>query len=359
MDFTFTEDQLLFRDTIRRFLMNEATPELLREVWETETGRSERMYQQFAEQGLTALSIPEAFGGLGCGDVDWVLLAQDLGYYAVPDSLISSACIAVGILNSLPEASPLRAEWLPQILDGSARVAVGHPVNSLVADAHVANVFLLHHEGALHAVSASAVKLTANPSVDPARRLFRVEWSPGPGTRILDAEQAQAVWADTLERGALATSAQLLGLAQRIRDLSVDYSVERKQFGKPIGSFQAVKHLVANMAVQIEFAKPVVYRAAHALAHRHPLRHIYVSHAKLAAGEAAWFAAKNGIQVHGAMGYTWEMDLQIFMKRAWALDAEWGDRGFHKARLADFVLDEDAALGPEHTFNSTTEEIHG
>ena len=129
-------------------------------------------------------------------------------------------------------------------------------------------------------------------------------------------------------------------------DLSVDYVAQRKQFGRPIGSFQAVKHHLADVLTKIEFAKPVLYRAADRLRRGHPDRAAHISHARLAAGEAAWLAARHGIQVHGAMGYTWEVDLQMFMKRAWALDAAWGDRGFHKTRVADFVLAEGAPLGP-------------
>jgi len=136
--------------------------------------------------------------------------------------------------------------------------------------------------------------------------------------------------------------------------MAADYARVREQFGRVIATFQAVKHHLANIAVKAEFARPAAYRAAYALAHGLAQRDAHVSHAKLAAGEAAWLAAKNGIQVHGAMGYTWELDLQMFMKRAWALDASWGDRGFHKQRVADLVLDPAAALGPGHTFTQNT-----
>ncbi|MBV2235975.1 MAG: hypothetical protein KUL75_10600, partial [Sterolibacterium sp.] len=151
----------------------------------------------------------------------------------------------------------------------------------------------------------------------------------------------------------LAVAAQLIGLAERILDISVDYSVDRKQFGKPIGSFQALKHYMADVAVKVEFARPVVYRAAYALAHQQQRTPVHASHAFLAALEAALYAAKKGMQVHGAMGYTWEVDLQIFMKRVWVLAAAWGDKGFHKSRVADFVLADQATqtqLGAAHTF---------
>ena len=352
MDFTFTDDQIAFRDAVRKYLMVEASPEMLRAMWDTPTGRDDAGFRKFAEQGLTAISISEADGGLGCGDVDWALIAEELGYYGVPDSLLATACLGVGLLNALPTEHALRRQWLPRVIDGAARLAVSEPDAELVAEAHVADLLLLHHEGELHAVTKNDVDVEFNPSVDPGRRLHAVRWTPSDATRVLDATGAAPLWQQAFERGALVTAAQTVGLARRMIDLAVDYSAERKQFGKPIGSFQAVKHLMANVAVAVEFAKPVVYRAAHALQQHVPEAPVHVSHAKLAAAEAAWMATRNAIQVHGAMGYTWEVDLQIFMKRAWALDAAWGDRGTHKTRVADFVLSPEAALGPGHTFTS-------
>ena len=136
MDFTFSEQQLAFRDAMSRFLMTEAAPEMLREVWETDGGRSPALRAKLAGQGLTALSVPEAEGGLGLGDMDWALMTQELGYYAIPDSLADTAYVAAGLLADLPEGHPLRRDWLPRVADGSARLAVGHPVNPWVADAH-------------------------------------------------------------------------------------------------------------------------------------------------------------------------------------------------------------------------------
>lgn len=350
MDFTFTDDQLTFREAVSRFLMTEAAPERLREIWDTDTGRSPELRKNIAEQGLTALSVPEDCGGLGMDDVAWALMTQELGYYALPDSLADAAYVAAGLITALPAGTASREEWLARIAEGSIRIAVGHPVNPLVADANPADLLLLADGDAVHVVPREQVEVEPNPSIDLSRRLARVRWTPATATLIADGETGRALWAQTLNRGALSTAGQLLGLAQRMLDLSVDYVAQRKQFGKPIGSFQAVKHHLADVATRIEFAKPVLYRAAYALARGEAGADARVSHAKLACGEAAWLAARHGIQVHGAMGYTWEVDLQMFMKRAWALDASWGDRGFHKARVADAILVEGAALGPGHTF---------
>ena len=350
MDFTFKDEHIAFSDSIRKFLMVEAAPEMLREIWETESGRSKSLREKLAEQGLTALSVPEAFDGIGLGDLDWILIHQELGYYAIPDSLTDTAYLAAYLLNRLPGDASIKKEWLPKIAHGTARVAIGHPVNPFVADAGNADLLLLWHNDEIHAVQRKQVQMTLRSSIDMSRRLYEVKWKPGDATRICPASHGAALWQGMLDRAALAAAAQLLGLAQRMLDLGIDYSAQRKQFGKPIGSFQAVKHQLADVAVKIEFAKPVLYRAAHAIAHDKPRRSVHVSHAKLSCGEAAWFAARKGIQVHGAMGYTWEADLQMFMKRAWALNGAWGDQTFHKKRIADFIYADGAPLGPGETF---------
>ncbi len=356
MDFTFNEDQVAFRDSVSRFLMTEAAPEMLRDIWATDIGRSPELRRKIAEQGLTGLSVPEAEGGLGMGDVDWAAMNAEIGYYAIPDSLGDTACVAVGMLARLPADHPLRAQWLPKVVAGSCRIAVGHTVNPWVADAHLADLLLLPHavDGGteLHAVPQDAVTREALNSIDASRRLSTVSWTPSAETRATDGATGQRLWDQALERGALDTAGQLVGLAQRMLDLSVDYAAQRKQFGKPIGAFQAVKHHLADVVTKIEFAKPVLYRAAYALAHGEAGCAARVAHAKLVCGDAAWIAARKGIQVHGAMGYTWEVDLQMFMKRAWVLDAAWGDRAFHKARLAEALLADDAPLGPGATFNA-------
>lgn len=354
MEFTFTQDQLAFRDAVSRFLMTEAPPEMLREIWETDTGRSPQLRAKIAEQGLTALSVPEAEGGLGLGDIDWSLMTQELGYYAIPDSLTDTAYIATGILAALPADHPVRAAWLPRVVDGSARIAVGHPINPWVTDAHLADLLLLPHatpDGLqVHAVPGNAVQVSSQRSIDASRRLCTVQWQAGDATCIADGPKGQALWDETLARGALSTAGQLVGLAQHMLDITVDYAGQRKQFGKPIGAFQAVKHHLSDVFTQIEFAKPVLYRAAAALACGGADLSARVAHAKLVCGEAALTAARKGIQVHGAMGYTWEVDLQMFMKRAWALNAAWGDRAFHQERLSGALIASDALLGAGATF---------
>lgn len=351
MDFTFTEQQIEFHDAIRRFLVVEAAPELMREFWETPSGRSGEMRAKLAEQGLTALSVPEEHGGLGLSDTDWVLILQELGYYGIPDSLVDVAYLASGILRDLPaSASAFAEEWLPRIASGDARIAIDHPINPLVGDAEVADLILLWHDDEVHAITPDQAKLRLNESIDRSRRLYHIDWTPTEATRICDATVGAPLWAELINRATLAGAAQLLGLAERMQDLGVDYASQRKQFGKPVGAFQAVKHHMADVAVQIQFVGPTVHRVAYALETGHPRRAVLASQAKIAASEAAQLAARNSLQVHGAIGYTWEADLQMFMKRAWALAGSWGDSAFHKNRCGNYIFSDDALLGAGATF---------
>ena len=349
MDFTFTEDQLLFRDSVKDFLTNEVTPENIRAGWETPTGRSDELWAKLAELGLTGMLVPEAYGGLEMNEEDFILLAEECGRVALSEPLVETALVAVPLLCGATDET-IKANWLPKVVTGEAKLAVGHGINPLVADAHIADLLLLQHGDEVHAVVAENITLTAQESVDPSRQIFKVEWTPSAETCIAQGEVGQKLWSDTLNRGALAAAAQQLGLAQAMVSQAVAYTSERHQFGKPIGSFQAVKHQLSNVAVKYEFSKAVVYRAAHAIANDLSSASMNVSHAKIAATEAALLGAKSGMQVHGAMGYTWEVNLHIWMKRAWVLDNAWGDRGFHKKRVADFIFEDNAALGAGNTF---------
>jgi alkylation response protein AidB-like acyl-CoA dehydrogenase len=349
MDFTFTEDQLLFQASTRDFLTGEVTPERIRAGWKTSDGRDPALWRQLAELGLTGMTVPEEFGGLGMTELDFVLLAQECGYVALPEPLVNTALVSVPLLRQL--GGDLAADWLPRVAAGEARVITGLEQNLLVEDAHVADLLLLQRGDAWYALAPEQLELRHNESVDPSRRLYAVAIKPG-AEPVASGQQAAALTAGALDRGALGCAAQALGLAQRMVDMAVSYSRDRQQFGKPIGSFQAVKHLMANVAVRLEYARAPVHRAAYSVARAEPVAARAVSHAKLMACEAANLAAKNSIQVHGAMGYTWEVDLHIFMKKAWALANTWGDGGFHKARIADYIFTDGAALGAGATFSN-------
>lgn len=348
MNFSFSEDQLLFRDSVKDFLSKEITPELIRELWKSETGRSENLWSQLSEMGLTGMLVAEEHGGLGMNEEDFILIAEECGRVALPEPLVENAMVAVPLLQALnhERTNP----YLEKIVSGECKVAIGHSINLLVSDAHIADLFLLENKGELHALTKEHVTLTTQESVDPSRKLFKVEWTPSKETCVASGDAAKNLLQATLNRGALAVAAQHLGLAQAMVAQCVAYTAERKQFGQAIGTFQAVKHHMANVAVKYEFAKAVIYRASNSVATQHIHAAAHVAHAKIAASEAALLAAKHGIQVHGAMGYTWEVNLHIWMKRAWALDNSWGTIGYHKKQIANFALSDTSEIGAGCSF---------
>lgn len=350
MDFTFTEDQLLFSDNIGKFLRNEITADRIRQGWETDSGRDQTLWQQFVELGLTAMLVPERFGGLGMTELDFVLLAQACGEVALPEPIVDSALVITPLLASLADHDPRCAELLSKLSNGEIRMAIGHAVNPVVSDAHVADYLLLTQGNEIHVLAKDAVTLTPQTSIDPSRRLFSVDWQGNDESCLVSGASGIALLAATLNRGALGAAAQLLGLAEAMVQKTVKYTTDREQFGKPIGANQALKHHMADCAVKNEFARAPLYRAAYTVSQKPVHADFAVSHAKVAAGEAALLAAKNSIQCHGAMGYTWECDLHIWMKRAWALDKFWGHPGFHKSRLHSWLMNPNAKIGADKTF---------
>jgi alkylation response protein AidB-like acyl-CoA dehydrogenase len=336
MRFTFEEDQLMFQTSVRDFLANECTPEHIRALWDSETGRSTERWQKLADMGLLGVMVPEAHGGLGMNEIDLVLPLEETGVAALPEPIIESAAVATPLVADIGGA--LADQWLPKLATGDAIATVGHSINPTIADAHIADLLLLERNGELHAVERASAALTEQPASDFSRKLFTVDFTPSDATRVATGDESTALLDRTLDRGALATSAQLVGIGQKLVDLAVEYSKERQQFGKAIGTFQALKHHLASVQVKIEFARPSVYRAAHSLACDGPTRAVDVSQAKTMAADAAVLAAKTALQIHGAIGYTWEVDLHMWMKRAWALDAAWGTRLWHRARIAERVL---------------------
>jgi alkylation response protein AidB-like acyl-CoA dehydrogenase len=245
----------------------------------------------------------------------------------------------------------LADEWLPRIAAGEAVVAVGHPIAPFVEDAETADLLLLPDDaGALHAVTGADARVTPQPANDPARRIASVAFDASPKTRVAEGAGAAALLDAALDRGALACAASALGVCDRLITEAVTYTSERKQFGKPVGSFQAVKHMLANVKVKLEYARPLVWRAASSVAHTSPNRAVHVSMAKLAACEAASLGAKNALQAHGAIGYTWEQDLHLWMRRAWSLNQAWGRNPFHLGRVRRAVLEDGLEVGPGTTF---------
>jgi alkylation response protein AidB-like acyl-CoA dehydrogenase len=320
MRFAFTDDQLAFRDAVRDLLAKECSPAVVREAWDNDDGRSGAAWRALAEMGVLGALAPEAAGGLGLSILDVILIVEEAGYAALPEPLVEHALVAV------------------PVLDDPARAATGEiTVTASLGDPYVlyaasADTIVVDDDDLLAVVDRADAMLAPASGVDGSRRLAWVEWDPVT-PRGDEAERHAA-----FDRGALGTAAQLVGLARRMLDLTVEYTKERTQFGVPIGSFQAVKHHLADARIAIEFARPLVYRAAWSVTEGDPEAAIHVSMAKALASDAATLTASQALQCHGAIGYSYEYDLHLFMKRAWALAATWGDAAWHRARVGRAIL---------------------
>jgi alkylation response protein AidB-like acyl-CoA dehydrogenase len=349
MRFAFSDDQLLLQSTVRDFLKAECTPEVVRAWWASESGHYPVLWSKLAELGVCGALVPDPQGGMGLDERDLVLLLEETGRAALPAPVVATAAVGAPLLRDAGN-NALADAWLPRIAAGDAIVAVGHPANPFVTDAGVADLLLLAHGEEVHALERAAATLTHQPANDPARRLFSVAWTPSAATCIASGNAARRLLDAAFDRGALACAAQAIGVAEQLLDIAVAYAKQREQFGRPIGSFQALQHKLADVKVKLEYARPVVYKAAHSVAMHIATRAVDVSHAKLAATEAAGFAARVALQVHGAIGYTWEQDLHLWMRRAWSLARDFGDAPFHLDRVSAFVLADGAPIGPGRTF---------
>ena len=336
MDFTITEDRATLTQGVRDYLAGVHGAEVLRELDVTESRRSADVWHGLVEMGLPGLLVPEAQGGLGLSLLDAVLIAAELGRAGVAEPLADTALVAAPLLVKAGNLDAL----LAAIAAGEAKVALQHPFNPWVADLEGASHVLSVKDGAL-LLAEHGGGTDLLDSVDPLRRLYAPITASGAEVGSADA---------LLDHAALIAAAQLVGVADAMLEQATDYAKNRSQFGQPIGSFQAVKHHLATAVVKIEFARPVVQRAAIALAEGSASAPVHVSHAKLAAADAAWAMSETAIQTHGAMGYTYEVDLHFWMKRAWALSGAWGDRAFHLARIDAAVIGGALPIGPGHSF---------
>jgi alkylation response protein AidB-like acyl-CoA dehydrogenase len=357
--FAFTEQQDEFREAVRQVLAKECTTDHLRAAFESPAARTAR-WATLAALGVVGLSVPVAHGGLGLGLVDLVPLLEEAGRVGLPEPLLETTALAApvlaGLVGSGPGADAATVLRLESIAAGGMAAAVGAPgpVAAPLAGADGGDLFVLPAPGAdgpeVHVVESGAVAVSPVPSLDPTRRLGLARWDPTPGSRVATGALAASIIGRTADRAAVATAAELLGLADRMIGLAADYARERHQFGKPIGSFQAVKHLLAGAQVKLEFARPAVYGAAWAVDQSDPAAAVAskvasraasraASTAKAYASDAATEAARVSLQVHGAIGYTWECDLHLFLKRAWALSEAWGSAADHRSRVLSSLIE--------------------
>lgn len=353
MRFALSDEQIEFRDAVRGLLADTCTPDDVRAAWADPVlagggpgggnGTVPAAWSALGRMGVLGICVPEEHGGLAMTDEDLVPLLIEVGRSGLPDPVSDTAGVAVGVLRDHAPVG-LAAEWLPRIAAGEVVIGTGFGPERdgggtpTVAASAALDALLLFDRGEAHLVAPSAVELNPVESVDGARHLARVSWTPSTSTLLAGGDDGFAATNSSFDRSALGAAAVLVGLSRRMLDMTVQYASERLQFGVPIGSFQAVKHHLADAALAVEFVEPLVLRAANSIANGDPESSRHVSMAKAKASTAARSAAATCLQVHGAIGYTVECDLHLFMKRAWALAARYGDAEFHRRRIRTALI---------------------
>lgn len=315
MRFALNEQQRDFAASIDAALASADLPAAVRAWSRGDTAPGRKVWARLADLGVTALAVPERLGGIEAHPVDLVVALERLGRWCVPGPVTESIAVAPILMADDDRAEGLASGAL------IATVALPPSVPRAV-DAAVAGVTLLAADGAV----TDAEPLQSHASVDPSRRLYDVK-ATGDG-RPADIARAY-------EAGALATAAQLVGAGQAMLSAAVDYAKQRTQFGRVIGSYQAIKHKLADVHIAVELARPLVYGAALSLAAGSSDTVRDVSAAKVAAAEAATLAARNALQTHGAIGFTAEHDLSLWLLRVQALRSAWGDPAAHRRRVLE------------------------
>ena len=315
MNFEIDEQQRDFAASIDAALGAADLPAAVRAWAAGDTAPGRKVWAQLTDLGVTALLVPEKFDGIEAHPVDLVVALERLGKWNVPGPVTESIAVAPVLLGDDERVGGLASGEL------IATVAAP-PLVPRAVDADAAGLILLAEGDSMSDATAGQ----EHESVDPARKLFEVSAS---------GESRTADVARALEFGALATAAQLIGAAQAMLDGSVEYAKQRSQFGTVIGTYQAIKHKLADVLIAIELARPLVYGAALSLADGSPDAARDVSAAKVAAADAALLAARSSLQTHGAIGYTQEHDLSLLLLRVQALRPAWGDPTWHRRRVLE------------------------
>ena len=377
MNFGFNDEQELLRSTARKFFDNECTSETVRKLMDGPEGMTPDLWRKLAEQGWLGLIVPEEFGGMGLGIVDLVVLMEEMGRAVVPGPFFSTVLLGgLAILEAGSEAQ--KKAWLPRLASGEARAALawmepsadlgargitlaataksgGYTLDGtklFVQDAHTADLIVVAartaggktpEEGVtlfLVPKSASGLTVTLLPTMDQTRKLCEVtltDVSAGAETVMGQAGAGWAPLARVLDRATVALCAEMCGGAQKVLDMTVEYAKIRQAFGRPIGSYQGVKHRAADMLVDVENSKSITYYAAWAMDEGVPEGPLAVSMAKAYVSDAYRRVAGAGIQLHGGIGFTWEHDLHLYFKRAKGSEFTFGDATYHRERVAQLV----------------------
>ena len=319
MKFALDEQQRDFAASIDAALGAADVPAAVRAWAEGDTTPARKVWSALTDLGVTALAVPEKYDGIEAHPVDLVVAMERLGRWCVPGPVTESIAVA-------PILLACQEEWA----DRSASLAAGELIATVAlppsvpraVNADFAGLTLLAQDGRVSDASVGE----GHESVDLSRQLFDV-------TATGDAKDADVALA--YEFGALATAAQLVGAGQAMLDMSVEYAKQRSQFGRVIGGYQAVKHKLADVHIAVELARPLVYGAALSLADGSPDIARDVSAAKAAASDAALLAARSSLQTHGAIGFTSEHDLSLWLLRVQALHSAWGDPTSHRRRVLE------------------------
>ena len=321
MRFDLDQEQRDFAASIDAALGAADVPGAVRAWSQGDAERGRQVWNQLTELGVTALAVPEEFDGIGAHPVDLVLAIEALGRWCVPGPVVESIAVAPILLAGSPDAG----SQLAGLAAGELIATVALPPHTPRAvDADRADLILLSENDQ----AGTAQVGRRHASVDPSRGVFDVTASG----QTWAADTARAY-----EMGALATAAQLIGAGQAMLNTAVDYAKQRTQFGRVIGGYQAIKHKLADVHIALELARPLVYGAALSFADNSADTARDVSAAKVAASDAALLAAHSALQTHGAIGFTSECDLSLWLLRVQALRPAWGDPTAHRRRVLEAI----------------------
>jgi alkylation response protein AidB-like acyl-CoA dehydrogenase len=327
VNFDFTDDQQAIKRTANEFLADRFPPERVRELAEARAYDDEA-WREMCELGWPGIFIDESHGGQGLGVVELVILMEELGYALAPVPFLSNA--AAGLALQFAGTPELRKHWLPGIASGETRGTVGLLSNGdarLVPDADSADVIVLFTRAGGFVVERSAADVEPIETMDPTRRFVRVR-ADGGDPLIGDG-------GDAPYRIATSVAAELTGVGQRAMEMAVAYARDRKQFGRPIGSYQAVSHRCAQMLLEVEGARSASYYAGWCADAEPDTLPLAASMAKAYASDAGWRVTASSLQVHGGIGFTWEHDLHFFLKRAKVDGLLYGSAGELRDHVAE------------------------
>ena len=377
MDFDLSKPQKLLKDSARDFLARECKSQRVRELMETDTAHDEKLWQSICEQGWTGLVVPEEHGGLGLGLVELAVVAEEMGRACLPGPFLSTLTaaalveragsaeqlakylepLATGELKATVALLEEGASWEPdEIKLKAARVGGNFQLAGrklFVPDAGTADLLICvardGHGLALLPIArdAEGVTVKAMPSMDGTRKLHEVAFETATvgEADVFGADgDAGGALRGALEVGCVALCAEMVGGMQWVLDTTVEFAKTRQQFGRVIGSFQAVQHQCADMLLMTESARSATYYAAWALSEGDPSASVAVSIAKAYCSDAYREVGNRGIQIHGGLGFTWEHDLQLYYKRSKSSETLFGDAVFHRERIARIIVDGNAVL---------------